>query len=162
MSTDLLAVQLGYNNYTFHRNTEGISHQESLAQPHPGGNCLNWVVGHLATSRDQMRGVLGLTPTLGETDNPVYARSAEPLTEAEKATDFGRLTAAFAEGQDEIVAAVNALTPEQLAAPAPFSPGNNPKETVATLLAGLVFHEAYHIGQTGVLRRIAGHAGVLT
>ncbi len=36
------------------------------------------------------------------------------------------------------------------------------KETVGTLLAGLVFHDAYHVGQTGLLRRIAGHAGVLT
>ncbi len=162
MSTDLLAVQLGYNNYTFQKNTEGVSHDQSLVQPHPGGNCLNWVVGHLADSRDKLRGVLGLAPTLSEADSPVYARSAEPLTDASKATPFAELTAGFAQDQDEIVAAVAALSPEQLAAPAPFSPAKNPKETVATLLAGLVFHEAYHIGQTGVLRRIAGHAGVLT
>ncbi len=162
MSTDLLAVQLGYNNYTFHKNTDGVSHDESLAQPHPGGNCLNWVVGHLASSRDMMRGVVGLEPVLGKEEDPVYARSAEPLTDASKAAPFAELTAAFARDQDDIVAAVAALTPEQLAAPAPFSPAKNPQETVATLLAGLIFHEAYHIGQTGVLRRIAGHAGVLT
>ncbi len=160
MSTDLLAVQLGYNNYTFHKNTDGVSHEESLVQPHPGGNCLNWVVGHLATSRDLTRGVLGLEPVLGE--HPVYARSSEPLADAGKAEPFERLTAAFAKNQDDIAAAIAALTPEQLAAKAPFSPGNNPEETVGTLLAGLIFHEAYHIGQTGVLRRIAGHAGVLT
>ncbi len=162
MSTDLLAVQLGYNNYTFHKNTDGVSHDESLAQPHPGGNCLNWVVGHLATSRDLTRGVLGLEPILGKDEHPVYARSSEALTDTGKAEAFDRLTAAFAEGQDDITAALTALTPEQLAAPAPFSPANNPQETVGTLLAGLIFHEAYHIGQTGVLRRIAGHGGVLT
>ncbi len=162
MSTDLLAVQLGYNNYTFHKNTDGVSHAKSLVQPHPGGNCLNWVVGHLAGSRDKLRGVLGLEPTLGAEENPVYARSAEPLTDAANAAPFDELTAAFARDQDDLAAALGKLTPEQLAAPAPFSPGNNPQETVATLLAGLVFHEAYHIGQTGVLRRIAGHAGVLT
>ena len=162
MSTESLAVQLGYNNYTFTKNMEGVSHDESLIQPHPGGNCLNWVVGHLASSRDQTRKILGLEPALGETENPVYARSAEPLTDASKATPFDQLTAGFAKDQDDIVAAMAALTPEQLAAKAPFSPLNNPEETVGTLLAGLVFHEAYHIGQTGVLRRIAGHAGVLT
>ncbi len=162
MSSDLIAVQLGYNNYTFQKNTDGVSHDESLIQPHPGGNCLNWVVGHLASSRDKLRGLLGLPPTLGEADTPVYARSSEPLTEATNAAPFDQLTAAFAKDQDEIAAAMTALTPEQLAAPAPFSPGNNPNETVGTLLAGLVFHEAYHVGQTGVLRRIAGHAGVLT
>jgi uncharacterized damage-inducible protein DinB len=89
-------------------------------------------------------------------------RSAEPLTDGSRATPFDQLTAAFAKDQDAISAAVAALTPERLATPAPFSPSNNPKETVGTLLAGLVFHEAFHIGQTGVLRRIAGHAGVLT
>ncbi len=162
MSTDLLAVQLGYNNYAFHKNTDGVSHDQSVAQPHPGGNCLNWVVGHLASSRDLMRGVLGLEPVLGKGEHPVYARSSAPLTDAARAEPFERLTAAFAQGQDDIAAAVAALTPEQLAAPAPFSPGNNPEETVATLLAGLIFHEAYHIGQTGVLRHAAGHSGVLT
>ncbi len=162
MSTELLAVQLGYNNYTFHKNTDGVSHEESLVQPHQGGNCLNWVVGHLATTRDRTRGILGLEPVLGSEEHPVYARSSEPLTDTSKAEPFDRLLAAFSQGQDDIIAAVAALTPEQLAAPAPFSPGNNSEETIGTLLAGLVFHEAYHIGQTGVLRRIAGHAGVLT
>ncbi len=162
MSTDLLAVQLGYNNYTFSKNTGDVSHDQSLIQSHSGGNCLNWVVGHLASSRDSMRGVLGLEPALGEGEHPVYARSSEPLTEASKAEPFEALTAAFAKDQDDIIAAVTALTPEQLAAEAPFSPASNPQETVGTLLAGLVFHEAYHIGQTGVLRRIAGHDGVLT
>ncbi len=120
------------------------------------------MVGHLATSRDMTRGILGLERVLGQEEHPVYARSSEPLTGAGKAEPFDRLTAAFAQGQDDIIAAVAALTPEQLAAPAPFSPANNPQETVGTLLAGLIFHESYHIGQTGVLRRIAGHAGVLT
>ncbi len=162
MSTDLLAVQLGYNNYAFSKNTGDVSHEQSLAQPHSGGNCLNWVVGHLASSRDLVRGILGLEPALVEGENPVYARSSEPLTEASKAKPFEELTAAFAKDQDDIVAAITALTPEQLAAAAPFSPASNPEETVGTLLAGLIFHEAYHIGQTGVLRHIAGHAGVLT
>ena len=161
MSTDLLAVQLGYNNYTFHKNVDGVSHDESLVQPHPGGNCLNWVVGHLADSRDSLRKLVGLEPASSEA-NPVYARSAEPLKDSGSATPFDELTAAFSKDQDAIVGAIKAMTPEQLAAPAPFSPGNDPEETVGTLLAGLIFHEAYHIGQTGVLRRIAGHAGVLT
>ena len=162
MSTDLLALQLGYNLYTFRKNTEGVSHEESLVQPHPGGNCLNWVVGHLLTSRDQTRKALGLEPLLSDGEAAVYARGGAPLTDAADALSLERLIAAFAESQEAITPAMAALTPEQLAAPAPFSPGNNPDETLATLLAALVFHEAYHIGQTGVLRRIAGHAGVLT
>lgn len=28
-------------------NVAGLTHEESLIQPRPGGNCLNWVMGHL-------------------------------------------------------------------------------------------------------------------
>jgi uncharacterized damage-inducible protein DinB len=45
--------------------------------------------------------------------------------------------------------------------PAPFSPTNNPKETVRSLLATVFFHQAYHVGQTGLLRRIAGKEGAI-
>ena len=34
-------------------------------------------------------------------------------------------------------------------------------EAVGSLLAGLLFHEAYHVGQTGVLRRLIGMDGAL-
>jgi hypothetical protein len=52
-------------------------------------------------------------------------------------------------------------TAEQLAAPAPFSPTSNPNETVGTLLASIAFHEAYHLGQTGLSRRLLGKPGAL-
>ncbi|MEO8090106.1 MAG: hypothetical protein ABI703_07410 [Gemmatimonadales bacterium] len=32
----------------------------------------------------------------------------------------------------------------------------DPDETVGSNLATLVFHQAYHVGQTGGLRRVAG------
>jgi uncharacterized damage-inducible protein DinB len=39
---------------------------------------------------------------------------------------------------------------------APFSPSGNPKETVGSLMGVLAFHEVYHVGQVGMLRRWAG------
>ena len=53
------------------------------------------------------------------------------------------------------------VTDEALAAEAPFSPTDNPDETIGSLLAGLSFHEAYHAGQIGLLRRIVGKQGAL-
>ena len=53
------------------------------------------------------------------------------------------------------------LTSDLLAAKAPFSPSQDEKETNGSLLAGLVFHEAYHNGQLGTLRRLSGAAGVI-
>jgi uncharacterized damage-inducible protein DinB len=53
------------------------------------------------------------------------------------------------------------LTSEALDAPAPASPNNDPDETVRSLLALVSFHQAYHAGQTGLLRRIAGKDGAI-
>jgi hypothetical protein len=54
-----------------------------------------------------------------------------------------------------------ALTAEKLEAPAPFSPSNDQEETIGSLLAGLLFHESYHIGQLGLLRRLVGKDGII-
>jgi hypothetical protein len=53
------------------------------------------------------------------------------------------------------------MSPDQMDKPAPISPTGNPKETVGSLLAALAFHEAYHVGQTGILRRVIGREGVV-
>lgn len=53
------------------------------------------------------------------------------------------------------------LTAQHLSAAAPFSPTGNSDETVGTLLASIAFHEAYHLGQTGLSRRLLGKAGAL-
>lgn len=48
------------------------------------------------------------------------------------------------------------LTDERAAQKAPFSPSGNPDETVGSLMGVLVFHETYHVGQVGMMRRLAG------
>ena len=57
--------------------------------------------------------------------------------------------------------ALGKATVEQLAGEAPFSPTGNPNETVGSLLASIAFHEAYHLGQTGLSRRLLGKTGAL-
>jgi len=56
---------------------------------------------------------------------------------------------------------VKRTSPKQLSAAAPFSPTGNPNETTGTLLASIAFHEAYHLGQTGLSRRLLGKPGAL-
>jgi uncharacterized damage-inducible protein DinB len=45
-------------------------------------------------------------------------------------------------------------------APGPDSDGEL-TETVRSLLGTILFHQAYHSGQTGLLRRIAGKPGAI-
>lgn len=44
---ELLAHQFGLVYQTAATNLEGMTREHSLVQPEPGGNCANWILGHL-------------------------------------------------------------------------------------------------------------------
>ncbi len=103
--TRTLAVQFNYTAWVFRKNLEGLSNDDALRGPEPGGNSANWVAGHIAHARAAILDLVG--------------------------------------------------------AKAPFSPKDDENETVGSLLAGLAFHEAYHTGQLGILRRVSGADGAV-
>lgn len=153
--------QLGAIQWCVQRNVEGLTQQDSLIQPKAGGNCLNWVVGHLLLVHDKTLFLLGQTPVLGEEILKRYERGSAQLENATEALDLARLMTAWEEAGKRIEAGLETLTPEILDRPAPWSPINDPEETVRSLLCKLFFHQAYHAGQTGLLRRMAGKEGAI-
>lgn len=157
-----LGIQFSYTYSMLKMNLAGIDHQASLAAPEPGGNCLNWVVGHVVSARDRILSeVLGLPHILSAEAHEVYGRGTPALSNAATALPLDELLAIFEASQEPLRQGLKQVTEERLAEPAPFSPSGNPKETVASLLAGLAFHESYHVGQTGILRRMAGMEGAV-
>lgn len=142
-------------------NVEGISHEESLIQPQPTGNCLNWVIGHLVVAYQLVFPLLKQEPVISEERLKPYARHSSPLRDRAEALPLPELLAAFDKASERVDAGLTRLTPGRLDEPAPFSPAKNPKETVRSLLASISFHQAYHAGQTGLLRRIAGKPGAI-
>jgi len=143
------------------RNVDGLTQEESLILPAPGGNCLNWVVGHLVRTYEQILPLLGQERVLEEGALKQYARGSSTLRDAAEALDLRELLTAWNEANDRFDAGLAGLTSEALDRPASISPTGNPNETVRSLLATVVFHQAYHAGQTGILRRIAGKAGAI-
>ena len=71
------------------------------------------------------------------------------------------MLADFAATDEALQAGLVGLTAESMAAKAPFTPYDNDKETVGSLVAALVFHEGYHTGQLGTLRYLAGAEGAI-
>jgi uncharacterized damage-inducible protein DinB len=142
-------------------NAEGVTQSESMIQPQPGGNCLNWVVGHLLAIYHHVLPLLRQEPVLAPASLKRYDRGSPPIRDAADALELFELMAAWDECARRIDAGLAAVPPESLGAPAPFSPTNDPKETVGSLLSTVVFHQAYHAGQTGVLRRIVGKEGAI-
>lgn len=142
-------------------NVDGLTQEESLIQPGPGGNCLNWVVGHLVCIYGQALPLLGQEPVMEKSVLKQYDRGAPPLSDPAEALEIQELMTAWDEATRRIDAGLAGLTAEALDRPAPNSPSGNPNETVRSLVTTFLFHQAYHGGQTGILRRVAGKEGAI-
>jgi hypothetical protein len=149
------------SDWVVRANLDDVTHAESLVQPQPAGNCLNFVLGHLVATYNNALPLVGQEPVMDRAALERYQRGAPPLTDPADAMDLGELTAAWATAADRMDAGLAGLTPEVMEQKAPFSPSDNPNETVRSLITTVLFHQAYHVGQTGVLRRVAGHEGAI-
>ena len=150
MDSDSLVYLINFNSQAMALNLDGITHEDSLVQP-PSGNCINWMAGHLLVHRHKMLDALG-EPTPIPEELKRYDRGGPPVTgDGPDVLPFERLRDDLNVFKDRIVAAL------QKAGDGAFDqPDASGKSTVGKRLLMLAMHEAYHVGQIGVLRRIAG------
>lgn len=149
----MLASAFARNAAIIKQQTEGLTHEDSLLQPASGGNCLNWVVGHLANNRDIMLQFIGAEPVLGPAGER-YRRESEPVSgEGEGLLKLEELVAAIERSQGPLSEFLLGASPEDLAREV-TSGGRT--STLASRLFFLYFHETYHTGQAELLRHVAG------
>jgi hypothetical protein len=135
--------------------TQGLDHADALVQV-PGVNCLNWVLGHIAGSRDHVLALLGAEPALGEAAER-YRRESDPvLADGPGVVPLDRLLAALAEGQERIGAALAALPDGAMLEERQDGERRLP---LGAMLHFANWHETYHVGQTELLRALAGKTG---
>ena len=151
MNTDLLLTQYQASHRVLHRNLDGIHHEESLKAPKDGGNCLNWVLGHLVSTRNLVLDLLGQRPVMSPEEAQAYRQEGGDPARFLKLED---LKLALDRSQEAINTGFQKLSSEAANTPAYGS-------TVGGMLAVLSFHEAYHGGQVGIIRRALGHEGVI-
>jgi len=157
-NTDALNMLFGINYTVLKKNLDGVTHEESLIQPEGGGNCLNWVVGHIVATRNNVMELLNQEPVWSKELSGFYQRGSDPLRDGSNAQPLERILADLDRSQDLLVAGLAAVSEPKLSAP---SSDKSNAQTVGEMLFVLQFHEAYHAGQTGLLRRIAGHQGAI-
>jgi uncharacterized damage-inducible protein DinB len=156
MHSKAVIRQLNLTSYVLKRNVEGISHEDSLRQPQPGGNSMNWVVGHIVKTRNEFLKILSGSSPFPASKYRAYG--SEPLTRASDAARLDELLSDYDAMQKPLE---DAIQKADMTAKAPFSPTNNPDETIGSLLVALAFHEAYHLGQTGLQRRLYAKPGAI-
>ena len=159
MNAHDLGFLYGINQAALRRNTEGLTHEESVRPPEPAGNCLNWVLGHIVATRHAALRMLQLEGPWPPDTVDLYKRGSAPLTDAALALRWERLLEDFDHTQALLQDGLDRATDAALAAPGGRSPVG--ELDVGRYLAFLQFHEAYHIGQIGVLRRLAGREGAI-
>ena len=142
------------------RNLEGVAHEESLVRP-PAGNCLNWVLGHIVLYRGTMLKIIGRRPLLEGERADLYRRGSHP-DGSEHYLDLATLRGLLSDSHQEFIPALSVMTDQELAANVPEEFNRPPLAgSIGNALARLSFHESYHAGQIGLLRRIAGKEGAI-
>lgn len=153
MSREGLKRLFEVNHYAIGANARDLTHEESLIEPRPGANCANWVLGHIVQNRGAVLEMLGEKPVWNQAEGEPYKRGSKPVT-GTTAKPFAQLFEALDLSQERLVAGFSRAKDGDLGSP-------DAKDSVFAKLAFLQFHEAYHAGQLGLLRRVAGKKGAI-
>ncbi len=127
-------------------------------QPEPQSNALLWLLGHVALHRWTLLSRCDpKTPKFpwGE----AFARGGKPGA-AEKAVPLADLLRFFRETSARLVERLAELSDAELSA----SIGRklpSGEETLRGMVAFFLFHEAYHVGQIGYLRKLLGYEALI-
>jgi uncharacterized damage-inducible protein DinB len=154
MNGNALSKLYSLNVMVIEKNLKGITPEESLFQPQQAGNCVNWVLGHIIATRNQAMKLIGEKPIWSEIEAAPYIRGSKPLTDRSKALPLEKMLTDLKASQDTLLKTLLRMSPEEWEAPVE-------ENTVYEQLAILQFHETYHAGQLGLLRRLLGKPGAI-
>jgi len=154
---EMVAKHFGLMYQTAAANLDGVTHEQSLAQPPQGGNCANWILGHLMNVQNGVMRLLGEKP-VWESDQLARAGFV-PITRTTEAIDWKVLRDRFLGSRERCLAAISALSDDAMAESVPHPFGGTCSR--AELLIILAFHQAYHARQLAMSRRIAGLEGAV-
>src|SRR2546427_452398 len=106
-------------------NLNGLTHDQSLMQPSPGGNCANWILGHLMNVHNGVMSLVGEKPVW---ESSQLAQAGDnPITGPTNAIDWNTMRERFLGSKDRCLAAISAL-PDR--APRPETTRSSPRWTL--------------------------------
>ena len=139
------------SNWFIHRLADGLTQAESMRQPFPGVNCLNWVLGHIITRRNTALEVLGITSTWSQEVSNLYRSGSLPLEEQSEALRLDDLLGALDQTEALICGALQAMPATELETEVENDLGCKPRWGH---LDGLLWHETIHVGHLDLLRAL--------
>jgi uncharacterized damage-inducible protein DinB len=153
MTIDTLRKLYEFNLFAMGKNLEGITHEESLVEAPAGGKCINWILGHIVAARNLILELVDEDPVWTDDEAAPYRRGSESL-DVSKALPLSKMQADLRSSQQKLMTRLMEMPEEEWSKPLDNG-------TKLDRLAFLQFHEAYHIGQLGLLRRVVGKPGAI-
>lgn len=157
MNTNITIAQFELQNSWFLSSLMNISEEESNEQFADNLNPIKWVAGHILNTRMSL-----LTLLSGKAQEPNYGKYFGKGTSNKIDYSFPTLDeikAKWGSVSTELRGCLEAISPEKLSTAPPFQT-SIPNNTVYGLIAYMVIHEAQHIGQLSVLRKLLGKASM--
>jgi uncharacterized damage-inducible protein DinB len=140
------------NGSVFEKATQGIPDEKWLVQPSADSNHLMFSAGHVVVHRAFVPKYLGVEWSAPWSS--VFSRGAKRVP-PEQYPSVGEIRKAWKEVSEKLMAALPNATPELLAQPLPKERPSL-DGTVGGAIGLLCFHETYHVGQMGYLRKWLG------
>lgn len=152
-----LASRFRFNESVIGQVSDGLTPDDWSASPsESGGNTPHWILGHIASSRRYLLRKVG-GEVAEEPWEDVFSMSAKPTSTDGYPTPAALLADLKAIGE-QVGERLEAMTDAEADAEwgGTFPDGG---KTFGAAARFLYFHESYHLGQLGLLRRMRGHDG---
>ena len=155
MATPTAALKTQFDLHTrlFNNVTEGITDEESNTRTHGLINHIKWIAGHMLHSRlNTITKVTG-----GQPDDTYGAQFGRGMTIDHNAPypSMEEITSKWNAVSPAISERINNIPEEVLASKSPVQ-APVADDTIRGLFSFLLSHEAYHVGQLGILRKMVG------
>jgi DinB superfamily len=151
MSASEIAEVFGRNLNTLEQNLEGLSGTDFLVRVGEDGMHLNWLLGHVLHARMRLlRELGGFAHPDEQLLETAYVQGTQPSNAEVFPTQI--LRDAMGDNQTALETTLQDTDLTQL----------DPRgRTLSDSAARTAWHETYHVGQSGLLRRLAGKTGAI-
>ena len=150
--TRLLSIE----HTMIHTQTEGLTQADTLIQPKPSGNCMNWVLVHLLDNQITLLTLLGKESPVDPVLLERYLRDSEPvISDAPGVLTLQRLLDGLDLVQAALIARLGEMSDADFTREIEF---RGRTITVGWRVLFLNFHFTYHVGQLELLRQLAGRS----
>ena len=138
---------------------DGLSHAEGLLQLPGDSNCMNWVLGHIATYRDGMLADIGVEEYMSEEETSLYGSGSSPIKPDSPSVDFDSLVELQKLTFDGLYGWLTSNPTDlekETRSDMPFKKGYAGYwESVIEHLAQMTGHESVHVGELSALHELA-------